>query len=621
MTKKTVHVFLILMILAGLSGCSRFQPVPVTPELPEPVQPVPAQPVSTSPQPAPSVFDDTVPPGPPAQDPQISARYHYLTFLILHQENRLEDALAALEKAIDLDPDASYLKRDRIRTYLGMGLDETALAMAETLVEQDPDDVENLLMLVRLKKEDASEQTVYPLLQRILELDPDNRETYLRLGKIYMDNQQIPEALELFTRMAARMPDYYVAHFYLGEAHFLSGNYKDAEQAFQTTIQLEPDLIEPRFRLVDILQDPENPADDPDPDQLLAMFEDILAIEPENDRALLETALLYHKTGQPELAQQQLMDLGNQARHDTRLLMTAVDLYLSQKRYADAVTVFSGMLPADPDNDNFNFFLGLAYESSDNPKQAIEHYLKVSPAHPQYKKTLLTIAFLYREIGETDKAIIFLEHHHRQTPEDIDILTYLAAFYEEDSQLEKAMALLSKGLEKSPENTTVLFRLGTVQDKAGLKDASIATMKEVIRLDPEDASALNYLGYTYADLGIHLDQAEILIRKALDIKPDDGYIMDSMGWVYYRQGRYDKAVDYLERAAELTDHEAIIATHLADAYVKTGQIRKALQAYHKALLNAEESDTELIEQVTKKINTLEQQIQAPDPEETDDSLP
>jgi tetratricopeptide (TPR) repeat protein len=421
--------------------------------------------------------------------------------------------------------------------------------------------------------------------------------------------------------MAARMPDYYVAHFYLGEAHFLSGNYKDAEQAFQTTIQLEPDLIEPRFRLVDILQDPENPADDPDPDQLLAMFEDILAIEPENDRALLETALLYHKTGQPELAQQQLMDLGNQARHDTRLLMTAVDLYLSQKRYADAVTVFSGMLPADPDNDNFNFFLGLAYESSDNPKQAIEHYLKVSPAHPQYKKTLLTIAFLYQEIGETDQAIIFLEHHHRQTPEDIDILTYLAAFYEEDSQLEKAIALLSKGLEKSPENTTVLFRLGTVQDKAGLKDASIATMKEVIRLDPEDASALNYLGYTYADLGIHLDQAEILIRKALDIKPDDGYIMDSMGWVYYRQGRYDKAVDYLERAAELTDHEAIIATHLADAYVKTGQIRKALQAYHKALLNAEESDTELIEQVTKKINTLEQQIQAPDPEETDDSLP
>lgn len=286
------------------------------------------------------MFDDTIPPGPALQDPRKSARYHYLAFLILHQKNRLEDALAALEKAIDLEPDVSCLKRDRIQTYLGMSRDDTALAMAETLVEQYPDDVENLLMLARMKKEDTREQAVYPLLQRILELDPDNRETYLRLGKIYMDNQQIPEALELFKRMAARMPDYYVAHFYLGEAYFLSGNHKEAEQAFQTTIQLEPDLIEPRFRLVDILQDPENLTDDPDPDQLLAMFEQILAIEPENDRALLETALQYHKTGQPELAAQQLMDLGNQALHDTRLLMTAVDLYLSQKRYADAVVVF-----------------------------------------------------------------------------------------------------------------------------------------------------------------------------------------------------------------------------------------------------------------------------------------
>ncbi len=383
MTKTTFHVLLILIILAGLSGCSRIQPAPVSLQPPEVL---PAQPVSTSPQPALSMFDDTIPPGPALQDPRKSARYHYLAFLILHQKNRLEDALAALEKAIDLEPDVSCLKRDRIQTYLGMSRDDTALAMAETLVEQYPDDVENLLMLARMKKEDTREQAVYPLLQRILELDPDNRETYLRLGKIYMDNQQIPEALELFKRMAARMPDYYVAHFYLGEAYFLSGNHKEAEQAFQTTIQLEPDLIEPRFRLVDILQDPENLTDDPDPDQLLAMFEQILAIEPENDRALLETALQYHKTGQPELAAQQLMDLGNQALHDTRLLMTAVDLYLSQKRYADAVVVFSGMLPADPDNDNFNFFLGLEHESSGNPKLAIDHYLKVSPAHPQYKK-------------------------------------------------------------------------------------------------------------------------------------------------------------------------------------------------------------------------------------------
>lgn len=531
---------------------------------------------------------------------------------MLHRQNRIDDAMAALEKAITLDTDASFLKRDLIRMYLSMDQEETALALAESLVAETPDNVENLLLLARLKKDDTRGKNMPPLLQRILELDPDNRETYLRLGKIYMENQQIPEALALFSRMADRLPDYYVAHFYLGEAHFLSGNYTEAAQAFQATIDLEPDLIEPRLRLVDILQDPDNPAGKPDPDKLLAMYEQILDIEPENDRALLETARLLHQTGQTKRAAQQFIDLGDQARHDNRLLMTAVDLYLSQNRYADAVLVFSGMLAADPDNDNFNFFLGLAHESNGQPDQAIENYLKVSPAHPQYKKTQLTLAFLYREIGQTEKAVAFLEQHHRQAPDDIDFITYLAAFYENENQLEKAMALLSKGLENAPENTALLFRLGAVQDKAGLKDESIATMKEIIRLDPEDASALNYLGYTYADLGIHLDEAEILIRKALEIKPNDGYILDSMGWVYFQQGEFDKAVGYLERAAELTNYEAIIAAHLADAYLKTGQKIKALKAFHKALAQAEESDTDLISRVTEKIMTLEQQIQNSD---------
>jgi len=618
MTQALIHCLFFVLTLLAVSGCSPIRPAPVDSLPADPVAAEPGQETLLQGHPLP---EDLFPPGPPGQDPEMSARYHYLTFLMLHRQNQFDAAVTALEKAIEIDPDDSFLKRDLIRMYLSMGQDETAMSLLDSLVEQHPDNVENLLMMARLKKDDMRDERMHPLLERILELDPENRETYLRLGKIYMDNQQIPEALELFSRMAKRLPDYYVAHFYLGEAHFLSGNYEAAEQAFLRTIDLEPDLIEPRFRLVDILQNPENPAGDTSPDRLLAMYEQILAIDPENSRARLETALLYHKTGQTDPAGRRLSDLGKEALNDTRLLMTAVDLYLSQKRYEDAVIVFSQMLEADPDNDNFNFFLGMAHESSQNPEQAIDHYLKVSPAHPQYKKTLLTIAFLYREAGQTDKAVAFLERHHRQSPEDIDILTYLAAFYEKEDQLEKAMALLSKGLEDAPENTSLLFRLGAVQDKAGLKDESIATMKQVIHLDPEDASALNYLGYTYADLGIHLDQAETLIRKALDIRPDDGYIIDSMGWVYFQQGNYDKAVDYLERAAQLTDYEAIIAEHLADAYLKTGQTVKALETYHRSLARAEASDTELISRVTGKIRELEQQLAHPDTDPSGEILP
>jgi tetratricopeptide (TPR) repeat protein len=554
---------------------------------------------------------DMVPPDSPGPDPQTSARYHYLKFLMLHQQNRIEPALAALETAIAIDPGSAFLKRDLIRLHLELGQEENALALTQALAEQHPKDVENLLMLVRLNKDLAQEDQMPRLLQQILELDPENKETYLRLGRIYMENQQFPEALDLFSRMAARLPDYYVAHFYLGEALLVSGKYSEAEQAFLKTIQLEPDLVEPRFRLADIHKDPENPAGTVDREQIMEIYEQILEIEPENDRARLEMALLFHQTGQAQKAENLFIELGKEARHNTRLLMTAVDLFISQKRHADAVVVFSHMQKADPDNDNLNFFLGLAHESDQNPEQAVHHYLKVTPAHPQYKKALLTIAFLYREMGRSEKAVTFLEDLHTKKPRDIDIISYLSAFYERDGHLEKAMDLLSKGLADAPENIALLFRLGAVQDKAGLKDACIATMKEVIRLDPDDASALNYLGYTYADLGIHLDEAEILIKKAMEIKPDDGYIIDSMGWVYYQQGKYEKAVVYLERAAELTAFESIIASHLADAYVKTGRLASALEAYRKAVANAKEEDAELILEVEQKIQRLEQQSEQP----------
>lgn len=594
MKKALIQFILLLVAILCVSGCSQIHHIPE---------------VQTRP--------DMVPPVSPGPDPQTSARYHYLKFLMLHQENRIEPAMAALETAIAIDPDSSSLKRDLIRMQLERGQEENALTLAQALAEQNPNDVENLLMLVRLKKDRIQEDQMPDLLQQILELDPENKETYLRLGRIYMENQQFSEALDLFSQMAARLPDYYVAHFYQGEAFLLSGKYNEAKQAFLKTIHLEPDLVEPRFRLVDIYKDPANPAGTVDPELIMEIYGQILEIEPENDRARLEMALLLHQTGQTKKAEALFIELGKEARHNTRLLMTAVDLFISQKRHKDAVVVFSQMQKADPDNDNLNFFVGLAHESDKNAKQAVHHFLKVTPAHPQYKKTLLTIAFLYQEMGLNEKAVTFLEDHHKKKPRDIDIISYLSAFYERDGHLEKAMDLLSEGLADAPENTALLFRLGAVQDKAGLKDACIATMKEVIRLDPDDASALNYLGYTYADLGIHLEQAEILIKKAMDLKPDDGYIIDSMGWVYYQQGKYEKALVYLERAAELTAFESIIASHLADAYVKTGQLDIALEVYRKAVANAKEEDADLILEVEQKIQRLEQQSEHPPGEPSD----
>jgi len=179
-------------------------------------------------------------------------------------------------------------------------------------------------------------------------------------------------------------------------------------------------------------------------------------------------------------------------------------------------------------------------------------------------------------------------------------LLYLGSFYEEIEAYADAETALNKGLNLDPKHVRIHFRMGVVYDKWGKKNESIAYMRKVIALDPENANALNYLGYTYADMGENLDEAESLIRKALKHKPDDGYITDSLGWVLYKKGLYQESLVYLEKAVTLTSDDPIILEHLGDAYLKLNDIENAIK-YYRESLEIKTDDTESLE---NKLNEL-----------------
>ncbi|MFQ5484203.1 MAG: tetratricopeptide repeat protein, partial [Desulfobacterales bacterium] len=139
-----------------------------------------------------------------------------------------------------------------------------------------------------------------------------------------------------------------------------------------------------------------------------------------------------------------------------------------------------------------------------------------------------------------------------------------------------------------------------VYDKLDRKEDSMETMKKVIRVDPKNADALNYLGYSYADLGQNLDEAEKLIKEALKYKPDDGYVTDSLGWVYFKKGLFQKALKFLEKAIRLVPDDPVILEHLGDAYLKTGHRQKALQYYQQSLQKKKKDKKD----IEKKIQDL-----------------
>jgi tetratricopeptide (TPR) repeat protein len=122
----------------------------------------------------------------------------------------------------------------------------------------------------------------------------------------------------------------------------------------------------------------------------------------------------------------------------------------------------------------------------------------------------------------------------------------------------------------------------------------------VIEINPEHADALNYIGYTYADKGIHLDKALELIERAIQYKPNSGYIIDSLGWVYFRKGQYDRALKELKKAVELAPEDPTINEHLGDAYFKKKEYEKALTVYKKAL-SLKNADQERLERRIKDV--------------------
>jgi tetratricopeptide (TPR) repeat protein len=145
-----------------------------------------------------------------------------------------------------------------------------------------------------------------------------------------------------------------------------------------------------------------------------------------------------------------------------------------------------------------------------------------------------------------------------------------------------AVGVLTSGLDEFPDNSVLLYARALVAEPAGRPELLEQDLQTLISAEPENAHALNALGYHYVDNDIQLDEAALLIEKASELRPDDPAIMDSLGWLRYRQGRNEEAIELLTIAlALLPDPE--IASHLIEVLWRDGREEEALEVHEEAL--------------------------------------
>jgi tetratricopeptide (TPR) repeat protein len=510
------------------------------------------------------------------------------------KKGNLDEAAASLKRALELDPESIYIRRELATLYLQRKDAAGALAVIESILEREPKDVGALTIFGQIKlsqKKIAEARTAY---ETLLSVDPGEEKVYLILGGIYREEKEIDKALSIYSRLVETIPGSYAGHYYLGRIYLEKDRPDDAEKEFLTTIRLAPDLEEPRFALIGLYREAG------EEEKILGLYQEILDIDPENVRAAMAVGLLYHRQGRAEEGDSLLKSLGERSRSEKQVLAAVVQEYLDRKAYADAVVVLEGMLRGAPENSGIDYLLGIAFDGLKEPEKAIASFRKVPTDSKFFENAVIHIAFLYQDGNRIDEAIQFLNGVVEAVPDNPEFLLHLGTFYETKEAYGKAESVLRKGLALDPENVRLHFRMGVVYDKWGRKEDSIGQMKKVIQLDPKHANALNYLGYTYADLGRNLDEAETLIKRALEFKPNDGYITDSLGWVYYKKGLYKQALEYLEKAVGLVSDDPVILEHLGDAYLKVGDKTKALDFYRRSLEHREK-DREAIQDKIRQL--------------------
>ncbi len=238
--------------------------------------------------------------------------------------------------------------------------------------------------------------------------------------------------------------------------------------------------------------------------------------------------------------------------------------------------------------------LGDLYEDLKKPDLAIKAYDRVPASSPLARNAQIQMAVDLDSLDRTDESKKLLEKVIAANPKDTEAIIELGNVQRGHKEFADCAKTYSNAIDAVPDpqksNWVVFYFRGICYERSDQWPLAEADMKKALALYPDQPLVLNYLGYSWVDKGVHLDQGMDMIRKAVEQRPDDGYIVDSLGWAYFRTGNYDEAVKNLERAVELKPEDPTINDHLGDAYWRVGRQLEAHFQWSQAVDLKPDSD-------------------------------
>lgn len=440
--------------------------------------------------------------------------------------------------------------------------------------------------------------------QELLALDPKNQEAQILLGATYLDENKIDQAAQYFENLAKKNPKSHIAWYYLGRTYLMkkgANAMANAETAFKMSLKNEQNFVQSVIELGSIYEKRNQG------EKAIALYEAYQKLHGPDVSVAESLVQAYLVKEEYEKAYEHLKTINELDQGNLNAQLKMAFILVDQKKFKEAIPLLEGILHQTPESDRVRFYLGAVYEEVKDFPAAIQQFKEIPKSSKYFADSVMHMAYLYKLLENPNAAIALLESHIEFLDDNAKIFALYGSFLETQKRYEEARTLLEKGAQKFPSDTQILYQLGAVYDQMGQSDKTVEKMEKLIEADKNHVEGLNYLAYLYADKTKNLDVAEKLARRALSLRPNDGFILDTLGWVLFKQSRFDEAVKTLERAHQIEAKESIIAEHLGDVYFRVEMPYKAREMYRRAAEN--EKDVTNAQKIRSKIDTIELRIQ------------
>jgi len=268
---------------------------------------------------------------------------------------------------------------------------------------------------------------------------------------------------------------------------------------------------------------------------------------------------------------------------------------LSQERADEMALIHAYLaLRLKPDLDLAHLLIGEILEAQDRGEDAIATYRRIDPAARLAWAARLRVADALGRKERTEEAVAELEALAAERPDSFEPLYRIGNLLRAQERFADAADAYDRAYRRvtksEPHHWSLFYFRGISLERDGQWRRAEADFLKALELQPEQPYVMNYLAYSWVEQEVNLDEAKQMLVRAVELRPNDGYIVDSLGWVYFRLGNYDDAVIYLERAVELKPQDPVINDHLGDAYWRVGREQEARFQWRRALSFEPEAD-------------------------------